>query len=65
MVDRILSINPGATSTKIGYFEDDHLKLKKEFTYAYDEIIKYDSIIDQYNFRLKDIIHYLKNNRMG
>ena len=32
MVDRIVAINPGATSTKIGYFENDELKFKKEIT---------------------------------
>ena len=30
-MDRVLAVNPGATSTKIGYFEDDVLKMEKEF----------------------------------
>lgn len=64
MVDRILSINPGATSTKIGYFENDELKLKEEFTYSYDDIAKYDAIMDQNEFRFEDIANWLKNNDM-
>lgn len=59
MTDRILAINPGATSTKIGYFEDDQLKLKYEKTYSYDEISQYRTIMDQYELRLKDILNYL------
>ncbi|MUV38157.1 Butyrate kinase [Lentibacillus sp. JNUCC-1] len=62
MADRVLSINPGATSTKIGYFEDDVLKLKKEFTYSYDDVQKYDTIMDQKEFRFNDIADWLKSN---
>ncbi|MDY0409337.1 hypothetical protein [Paracerasibacillus soli] len=65
MVDRVIAINPGATSTKIGYFENDTLIFKKEFTYAYDEIAKYDSIMEQYDFRFKDIVDWLESNHMS
>lgn len=64
MVDRVLSINPGATSTKVSYFENDELKLNKEFTYSYDDITKYDSIMDQYDFRYKDIAEWLQEQKM-
>lgn len=65
MTDRVLSINPGATSTKIGYFENDELKLSKEFTYSYDEMNQYDSIMEQYDFRFKDISDWLKSTGMA
>jgi len=65
MVDRVLSINPGATSTKIGYFENDELKLKQEFTYSYDDIAKYETIMDQKEFRFKDISDWLKKEGMS
>jgi len=65
MVDRVLSINPGATSTKIGYFENDELKLKKEFTYSYDDVAKYETIMDQKEFRFQDIAEWLKSENMS
>jgi len=65
MVDRVLSINPGATSTKIGYFENDELKLKQEFTYSYDDIAKYETIMEQKDFRFKDISEWLKKEGMS
>src|SRR5699024_6860863 len=61
-MDRVLVVNPGATSTKIGYFEDDVLKTEKEFTYSLEDIAPYDSVIDQYDFRLKDITSWLEEN---
>lgn len=64
MVDRVLSINPGATSTKIGYFENDELILNKELIYSYDDIAKYDFIMDQFDFRFKDITEWLKEQKM-
>lgn len=65
MVDRIISINPGATSTKIAYYENDELKLKKECTYSYDKIAAYDSIIAQYDFRFQDIVDWLEENYLS
>lgn len=62
MMDRVLAVNPGATSTKIGYFEDDVLKAEKEFTYTLEDIAPYDTVIDQYDFRLNDIITWLEEN---
>ncbi|WP_077303298.1 butyrate kinase [Virgibacillus pantothenticus] len=64
MADRILSINPGATSTKLAYFENDELILSKELTYSYDDIAKYDSIMDQYDFRFREITMWLTVQNM-
>lgn len=65
MIDRVLAVNPGATSTKIGYFENDELTLEKEFIYSYDDVSKYDSVMDQYEFRLKDIVDWLNSNNLS
>lgn len=62
MPDRILAINPGATSTKVGYFEDDQLIYKFEITYTYEQITKYETIMDQYDLRLNDIFQYLREH---
>lgn len=64
MPDRVLAINPGATSTKVGYFEDDIQQFKFEITYTYEQVAPYESVMDQYNFRLKDIITHLQEHDM-
>lgn len=61
-MDRVLAVNPGATSTKIGYFEDDILTLEKEFTYSLEDLADYESVIDQFDLRLKDISTWLAEN---
>lgn len=65
MVDRVLAINPGATSTKIGYFENDELQWKKELTYSYEKVSEYRKIMDQYGFRYQDIVDYLKTKQLS
>ena len=60
MTDRILAINPGATSTKIGYFENDELKFKKEITYSLEDVSKYSTILEQADFRYEDILNALE-----
>lgn len=65
MVDRILAINPGATSTKIGYFENDKLQWKKELSYSYEKVSEYQKIMDQYEFRYQDIAQYLKTKNFS
>lgn len=65
MVTRVLAINPGATSTKLGYFEDDHLQWKKELTYSFEKISEYKTILDQYDFRYLDITDYLKSKHLS
>ena len=53
---RILVINPGSTSTKIGVFENDVLLMEKTIRHSSEEIGKFSSIIDQYEFRNETIL---------
>lgn len=53
---RILVINPGSTSTKIGVFENDVLLMEKTIRHSSEEIGKFSSIIDQYEFRKQTIL---------
>ena len=41
---RILVINPGSTSTKIGVYEDETLLFDKTLRHSAEEIDKFDSI---------------------
>jgi butyrate kinase len=52
---KILVINPGSTSTKIGVYEDETPILVETLRHSADEIGKYPTIFDQYEFR-KDVI---------
>ena len=48
---RILTINPGSTSTKIGVFDNEELILEKTLRHSSEEIGKYEKIADQFEFR--------------
>jgi butyrate kinase len=56
---RILTINPGSTSTKIAVFDNDKCVFETMLTHPSDEIAKYHDIIDQYDFRKKVILDTL------
>jgi len=52
---RILTINPGSTSTKIAVFNNEELEFEKTLRHSSDEIGKYKRISDQFEFR-KNVI---------
>lgn len=55
MAQRILVINPGSTSTKIGVFEDGAELFTESVSHGSDEIAAYQNIADQFGFREKTI----------
>ncbi|PYZ98559.1 butyrate kinase [Alteribacter lacisalsi] len=56
---RILAINPGSTSTKIGIFDNERAIMEETLRHDRDTLAKYDSIIDQYAFRKQAILETL------
>ncbi|WP_406944367.1 butyrate kinase [Halobacillus sp. SY10] len=56
---RILVINPGSTSTKIGVFDDQEVVFEKTIRHTAEEISSYKRIIDQYEFRKRVILDEL------
>lgn len=58
---RVLVINPGSTSTKIGVFQDDTLLLEHTLRHATEKIAEFPSIIDQYHFRKDAILKALED----
>lgn len=52
---KILTINPGSTSTKIAVYDNDQEVFEKTLRHSSDEIGKFETIADQFNFR-KDVI---------
>lgn len=57
---KLLIINPGSTSTKIGVYENEKEILEETLRHSSDEIAKYATIFDQLNFRKDVILSVLK-----
>lgn len=60
MAYKLLIINPGSTSTKIGVYEGEKQILEETLRHSAEEILKYDTIFDQLDFRKEVILKVLK-----
>lgn len=60
MTYRLLIMNPGSTSTKIGVYEDDKEILVETLRHSAEEIGQYATIVDQFEFRKNVILNVLK-----
>lgn len=58
-MNRILAINPGATSTKIAVFDNEIPVLKKIVEHQGQDLQLYSQIFDQYEYRLKFVLQAL------
>ena len=56
---KLLVINPGSTSTKIGVFEDEKLLFEETLRHSTEEITQYGSIFEQKDFRKNIILDFL------
>ena len=59
---RILIINPGSTSTKIGVFDNEVSILEKTIRHDVELTHSFEKMIDQYEFRKKTILETLEEN---
>jgi len=62
---KILAINPGATSTKIGYFNDTDEIFVDVIRHNHEEVHHFDTPIDQINFRNNLIEKFLKTKNIS
>jgi butyrate kinase len=62
MKGKVLVINPGSTSTKIGFYEDGNQLFETNLTHSAEEIAKYDSVMDQGDMRRDAITAFLSEN---
>ena len=53
---KLLVINPGSTSTKVAIFEDDVSILDKTLRHQLTDLVPYEKLTDQYDFRKQIII---------
>lgn len=63
-MDRILAINPGATSTKIAVFDNEIPVLKKTVEHQGQDLQLYSQIFDQYEYRLKFVLQALSEAKI-
>ena len=61
---KILAINPGSTSTKIGLYEDEELLFTHSLDHSVEEIQSFKTINDQYNMRYQAILEVLKERNI-
>lgn len=59
---KILAINPGSTSTKIGLYEDKDLLFKESIEHSSEEISQYQTIASQYSMRKNHIMETLSKH---
>jgi len=64
-VFKLLVINPGSTSTKVSYFEDEKEVFSEKLEHPIDELKKFQKIFDQYDFRKKAVLKFLQNNSIN
>lgn len=57
---KILVINPGSTSTKIAVYDDDSQSFLKSIGHKADELLRFEKVTDQCDFRLHLIINALR-----
>ena len=57
---KLLIINPGSTSTKIGVYEDEKQLFEETLRHSTEEISKYATIYDQKDFRKEVILNVLE-----
>ncbi|RBW70623.1 butyrate kinase [Bacillus taeanensis] len=58
---RLLTINPGSTSTKVGVFDNERAIFEKTIRHAREELKQYKTIFEQYGFRKQMILETLDN----
>jgi butyrate kinase len=60
----ILVINPGGTSTKVGWFRDHEKIFAKTIEHDSEELKKYEHVRDQLNLRLSGILQAMEENQV-
>lgn len=60
----ILVINPGSTSTKISLFKKEQKIFQENIPHSTQSLASFESIIAQYEFRMKMILAFLENKKI-
>ncbi len=64
MPKKILVINLGSSSTKAAYYEDENCLFKENLPHPAEELIKYPSLWDQYEYRQEKVEDFLRRHNL-
>ena len=62
---RLLVINVGSTSTKVGWFKGNDLLVLETIRYSSEDLARYSSMNEQLPLREKDLLEFLNKNGIG
>ncbi len=62
---KILSINPGSTSTKIAIYEDDKPLFVESIQHSDEDLAGFKRIQDQFEYRKNAVMNFLKSNNIA
>lgn len=63
-MDRVIVVNPGATSTKVAMYHDKEQVWKEEITYNSSDLEHFAKVFDQFEMRLADIEKVLEKHEV-
>ncbi len=63
--NRILAINPGATSTKIAVYQEESLLFKRTVEHSVQDLERFFRVFDQYQYRLDLVLEALKEENVS
>jgi butyrate kinase len=64
MAFNVLVINPGAGSTRVALYEDEGQIFEENIRHSPDELLKFEAIVDQYQFRKLKIMQLLESKKV-
>ncbi|MCL2234236.1 MAG: butyrate kinase [Firmicutes bacterium] len=64
MTMRILSINPGSTSTKIAVYDEETRVFQENLKHSTEELSKFEKLTDQFDFRKDNVLSVLKEKEI-
>ncbi len=62
MIHKILSVNPGSTSTKFAVYENETLVCLHTIRHSADDLKPFKTLLDQYEFRKELMLNYLQKD---
>ncbi len=62
---KILAINPGMISTKVGVFNDEELVMHATLNHPYEELCRYPFIMDEFDYRKEKVMEELQRQHIG
>ena len=57
---RILAINPGMISTKVGIFQDEELLMHATLNHPFEELCRYPFIMDEFDYRKEKVLEEIQ-----